>query len=107
MNKLVSAVLGAIMVLLIVGGGPLVWFYERAPVGWPNLTVGKKVIFGCCTWTIHLPGAGSVTALTAQLAATAARERAAAAAARAVAQADAATSAAASAHDAAAQAQIR
>lgn len=88
---------------LAIAGGWAVWKYERLPPGWPNYRVGFLIFHA----TIHAPGAGSVTALTGQLASLRAQEAAAARHAASVAAAQAAITAAASAHQAAVQTQIQ
>jgi hypothetical protein len=45
MTKLIGAVVGSVLTLLIVCAGPLVWWWDRAPKGVPG--------FDCC-WIIHL-----------------------------------------------------
>jgi hypothetical protein len=104
MGKLIGAVLGSILVLLIVGAGPLVWFYDRGAVDRWGITL--PIPF----WHPHL---GLPRSLAGQLAdaraatkAYADAEKAAQVRARAIEAAQAAITAQAATHDAAAQAAI-
>lgn len=75
MGRLMSAVIGSIMVLLIVSAGPLVWVFDRyAPPGWPNWSLAWHVHLGPIHFTpihftLRLPdGQAAVNAkLTAKL----------------------------------------
>lgn len=105
--KIIVGVVGIFWLAIL--GGFLVYKYDRAPVGWPNATIGKQVIswpVKCCQLTLHLPGAGAITVANQKISAYQKANAAAQAAAKAVEANDAAISAAAVTHDTQAQAVI-
>ncbi|MDR3512608.1 MAG: hypothetical protein P4L73_13315 [Caulobacteraceae bacterium] len=56
MMKLISAVLGSVMVLAIVGAGPAVWWYDRRPPGVPSFQVRAPGFLGHFVhFTLGLP----------------------------------------------------